>query len=319
MGLPGPALGTPAGGIIICAVPEVVLSTWLRPGEVALRAALSARERSGDILDWLTEGLAAAEEDPELIAIGRGSVPNRDGEIELDAAIMRGDTLAAGAVCGLQGILPAIRAARWVMERTEHVMLCGGQARRFAIEQGLRPQNTMTAEAIRRYDEWRNAGPGRAAYVHSIEDEGLSPTEPIHDTITMLALKDGLCAAASSTSGKPFKLPGRVGDSPIVGAGIYADDEVGCAGATGWGEELWKACASFRAVQLMEQGRSAQEACEATVDHMKRRQPGCLALPCVVLALRRDGDLGAAVIGGEFDLWVEDGSGPRSIHYDDRA
>jgi isoaspartyl peptidase/L-asparaginase-like protein (Ntn-hydrolase superfamily) len=297
-------------------MPDVVLSTWLRPGEVAMKAALESRQNGGDLLDWLTEGLAAAEADPDLIAIGRGSVPNSDGELELDASIMRGDTLDAGAVCGLQGIAPAIRVARKVMEETEHVMICGRHARRFAIQHGFNPENTMTAESIRRYEEWRKSPEGCYAYVHTIEDE---VHEPPHDTVTMLGLSGGRLAAASSTSGMPFKLPGRVGDSPIIGAGIYADDEIGAAGATGWGEELWKAAASFRAVNWMEQGRTAQEACEAVVDHMARRHPGVLAKPSVVLALRKDGDFGAAVIGGDFDLWVTDEQGTRSIVHHARA
>ncbi len=285
-----------------------MLSTWKRPGEVAIQAAEAAQKNGGELLDWLEQGLATAENDPELIAIGRGSVPNSDGDLELDASVMRGDTLNAGAVCGVRGILPVISVARMVMEKTEHVMLCGDQARRFAIENGIPPQNLMTAEALKRFDTWV-ADPERAArYVHTSED-------PPHDTITMLGLHGGSCIAASSTSGMPFKLPGRVGDSPIVGAGIYADDEVGCAGATGWGEELWKACASFRTVEGMRRGLSPTEACEETIRHMMRRQPGCIDKPCVVLALNMKGEYGAAVSGGEFDLWVSGDGETRSLHY----
>jgi len=275
-----------------------LLSTWQEPGQVAIEAGWEARKSGADLLTTLERGLAAAELDPSLMAIGLGSLPNADGELELDAAIMDGRDLRAGAVCAVRGICPVISVAKDVMEKTPHVMLAGGQARRFAIRYGHLPQNLMTAENIRHYDEWRK-DPLREEkrYVHSTaEDHG--------DTVTMLGLEDGHCAAASSTSGWSWKLPGRVGDSPIVGAGIYADDEVGCAGATGLGEELWKAVASFRAVEFMRQGRTAQEACEEVVRQMVRRQPRSLEMMCVVLAIRTDGDFGAATTTGEFPLWI---------------
>lgn len=275
---------------------RTILATWLRPGEVALNAAVEKSLQGGSVLDALEAGLAAAEDDPDLIAIGRGSVPNTDGELELDASVMMGSDLRAGAVCALRGILPAISVARMVMEKTEHVMLAGDQARRFAIQNGLTPQNLATPEMCRRYELWlRNEA--NDAYVHSADD-------PPHDTVTMLGLEDGKFVAASSTSGMPFKLPGRVGDSPIVGAGIYADDEMGAAGATGLGEVLWKQCASFATVEAMGRGLSAQEACDETVSNMLRRQPISRTKPCVVLALDKQGGFGAATTEGEFDLWV---------------
>lgn len=280
------------------------MSTWYRPGKVAIDAAIARSIQGGSLVDCLETGLAAAEDDPSLIAIGRGSLPNTDGEIELDAAIMEGHDLSAGAVCAVRGILPTITIARWVKERTDHVMLAGDQARRFAIEQGLVPQNLSTAEMVRRYELFMAEPDKSKAYVHTIDD---SPyPEPAHDTVTMLGRDDDTFVAASSTSGFPFKVPGRVGDSPIVGAGIYADDEAGCAGATGLGEELWKACASFRAVEHMRNGLSAQEACDAVVDQMVRRQPKSHEKPCVVLALDKHGGCGAALTMDIFDLWVYD-------------
>lgn len=271
-----------------------ILATWNEPGKVAIDAASRKLASGGSLMDCLESGLSAAEDDPTLIAIGRGSLPNSDGELELDASIMDGKDLSAGAVCAMRGILPAISVARWVKERTSHVMLAGDQARRFAIEQGLQPQNLMTAESIRLYEEWKSNPNSLEKYLHSV-----------HDTVTMLGVEEpGHMVAASSTSGWSYKKPGRVGDSPIIGAGIYADDEGGAAGATGLGEELWKACASFRTVESMKRGLSPQEACEETIRHMIRRQPRCLEMACVVLALSPDGRYGAATTKDVFHLWI---------------
>jgi N4-(beta-N-acetylglucosaminyl)-L-asparaginase len=279
---------------------SLILATWEECGPIALGAAKEALGKGGSLLDALEQGLVACEEDERLIAIGRGSLPNSDGDLELDASIMEGASLEAGAVCGVQGICPVISVARKVMEKTPHVMLCGDQARRFALEEGFPGRSLMTTENVRRYEEWQANGSKvmtKGQYVHSAKDEP-------HDTVTMLGLIEGRCAAASSTSGMPWKKPGRVGDSPIVGAGIYADDEAGAAGATGWGEMLWRAGASLRAVENMRQGMSAQAACEAVIRHMGRRMTDPFRLPCVVLAVGMDGSYGAACGGGPFPLWV---------------
>lgn len=270
-----------------------ILSTWKEPGEVAIRAAWDKRQAGGGLIDSLEAGLAAAELDPNLIMIGLGSLPNAEGDLELDASIMRGSDLMCGAVCAVRNIVPVISLARKVMEDTPHVMIAGDQARRYAIEQGFEPRQTLTAEVIERWEEWRQSPERIKVYEHSHSD-----------TVTMIGLDDGHMVAASSTSGLPFKQPGRVGDSPIFGAGIYADDEIGSAGATGNGEELWKAVASFRAVEFMRQGMSPQSACEAVIQQMTRRQSKALELPCVVFAMNRDGDIGAATTKGTFDLWV---------------
>lgn len=278
---------------------EVILATWKEPGPVALDAAKLCREGGGDLRDVLEAGLTACEMDPTLVAIGLGALPNSDGELELDASIMDGSDLSAGAVCSVRGIVPVISVARKVLEETPHVMLAGDQARRFAIEKGFHPQNLMTAECIRHYNEWKEKQPSGIDYVHSLPKDS-------HDTVTMIGWEaPGHLVAASSTSGISYKMPGRVGDSPIIGAGIYADDESGAAGATGLGEELWKAMASFRTVENMRKGMSAQEACEETVRQMIRRQPASVEIMCVVLAVRNDGDYGAATTVGDFHLWSD--------------
>lgn len=287
-----------------------LLATWREPGPVALSAAEAALSSGKDLKSAIEAGLAACELDPTLIAIGLGSLPNSDGELELDAAIMDGHDLSAGAVCSVRGIVPVISVARKVMEETRHVMLSGDQARRFAISKGFRPQNLMTEENCRLYREWQESPEGTTdSYRHAVVDGNNHG-----DTVTMLGLESGPhMIAASSTSGLQWKLPGRVGDSPIVGAGIYADDEVGSAGATGLGEELWKACASFRTVEAMRRGMSPLEACRDTIRHMKRRQKHACDMPCVVLAMNVDGEFGAAATVGEFPLWVSQG-GKQSLH-----
>ncbi len=270
-----------------------ILSTWREPGEVAIRAAWAKKAAGGGLMDSLEAGLAAAELDPNLIMIGLGSLPNAEGDLELDASMMRGSDLMCGAVCAVRNIVPVISLARKVMEDTPHVMIAGDQARRYAIEQGFEPRQTLTARVIEKWEEWRESPERIRVYEHSHSD-----------TVTMLGLMDGKLAAASSTSGLPFKQPGRVGDSPIFGAGIYADDEVGAAGATGNGEELWKAVASFRAVENMRQGMTPQEACVAVVKHMIRRQTKSQELPCVVFAMAPDGTYGAAATKEDFPMWV---------------
>jgi len=276
-----------------------ILATWEKPGKVAIQTAAEALKQGNDLRTVLEKGLAACELDPDLLAIGLGALPNSDGEVELDASMMDGRDLNAGAVCAVRGIVPVISVARRVMEKTPHVMLAGEQARRFAISQGFRPQNLMTAENIKRYDEWKESPAAvEREYVHATD-------EHYGDTVTMIGWESpGHLVAASSTSGLAWKMAGRVGDSPIIGAGIYADDEAGAAGATGFGEELWKAAASFRTVEFMRQGMSAQEACDATVKQMIRRQPRSTDMMCVVFAAAKDGSFGASTTVDEFPLWI---------------
>jgi len=274
-----------------------ILATWREPGEVAVETAWKAYQKGSDLLTSLVKGLGACEEDDTFLLVGRGSLPNSDGALELDAAVMDGADLSAGAVCAVQGICPVIELAQLVKDRTPHIMLAGDQARRFAIEQGLQPRNLMTSANCEKYEEWVRSPENAERFLHTLNHHG--------DTVTMLGHEDSShVVSACSTSGLAWKQPGRVGDSPIIGAGLYADDEVGCAGATGMGEELWRTCAAFRTCENMRRGMTAQEACEATVQQMLRRQPAAVSTPCVVFAMGNDGNYGAATTYGEFQLWI---------------
>jgi isoaspartyl peptidase/L-asparaginase-like protein (Ntn-hydrolase superfamily) len=279
------------------------LATWEKPGEKAIQIAAESHKAGRPLARCLEDGLTAAEDDPEFVAIGRGSLPNSEGVIELDASIMDGRDLNCGAVCAMQDILPAIKVARLVMENTPHNLIAGDQARRFAIQHGIQPQDLSTPRSREHYQMYLDSPERAKEYIHTLDD---NPP----DTVTMLGIEDGPhLIAASSTSGLGYKLPGRVGDSPIVGAGIYADDEAGAAGATGWGEDLWKACVSVRVVDQMRAGKNAQEACDTVIREMVRRRPDTAGRHSVVIALDRDGGHGVAVVGKKFDLWVyEDGA-----------
>lgn len=237
----------------------LVISTWEQPAANA--AAQTVLNRGGRALDAVEAGVKVPEADPENMTVGYGGRPDRDGHVTLDACIMdeKGN---AGSVTFLEHIMHPISVARAVMEKTPHVMLSGEGALNFALSQGFKKQNLLTPKAEKEWREWVKT----AHYKPIVNVER-------HDTIGMLAIdSQGNISGACTTSGLAYKMRGRVGDSPIIGAGLFVDNEIGGACATGLGELVMRTCGSFLVVELMRQGRTPQQACEEAALRIVKKQ-----------------------------------------------
>ncbi|MCC6728490.1 MAG: N(4)-(beta-N-acetylglucosaminyl)-L-asparaginase [Chthonomonadales bacterium] len=272
----------------------VIIATW-HFGQPACAAGWQVLEAGGRALDAIEAAANVTEEDPGVASVGYGGLPNADGVVELDAAIMDGPTHATGAVAGLSGIRRPISVARRVMERTPHALLVGANARRFALAQGFPETDLLTSDALGRWRAWAASDrAAEAAHFYRAPDDS-------HDTIGLCALdRGGDLAVGCTTSGLAWKLPGRVGDSPIVGSGLYVDNGVGAAAATGNGDEILKVCLSYRVVMSMDRGLSAQEACEEAVRYLLRKRPAHQAHGAACIALRADGTIGSAATAEGF-------------------
>ncbi|KAB2660261.1 MAG: N(4)-(beta-N-acetylglucosaminyl)-L-asparaginase [Verrucomicrobia bacterium] len=265
----------------------LVVSTWPF-GKVSNDAAMKILLAGGSILDAVEKGIWVTESDRGNSSVGLGGMPNAAGVVQLDACIMSGPGHRAGSVAAIEGIAHPISAARRVMEKTPHVMLVGEGARMFALEEGLESIENNTAE---RYKAWREK---RAAEKASPKDSK-KKNPGNHDTIALLVLgADGNIAGGCSTSGWGGKLPGRVGDSPIIGGGLYVDNEVGAAGATGLGENVMRYCGSFLVVELMRQGLTPEEACLEALRRIARQDPKGTGISVSFVALDKKGRYGAA-------------------------
>lgn len=239
----------------------VVIATW-GPNVKAAAAAWEVLARGGRALDAVEAGARIPEADPEDTSVGYGGFPDNAGQVTLDACIMD-EFGRAGSVCFLRDILHPVSVARLVMEKTPHVMLSGEGAYRFALEQGFEPVNLLTERAQKAWEEWKV----RSEYKPKINVER-------HDTIGILAVDgQGRVSGACTTSGLAFKMPGRVGDSPIIGAGMYVDNAVGAAAATGLGELVLRTLGSFVVVEEMRRGRHPQKAAEIAVKRIADKYP----------------------------------------------
>ena len=269
----------------------LVVSTW-NHGIDANEAAWKILDAGGRALDAVEKGVMVVEADPTIQSVGYGGLPDRDGHVTLDACIMD-ETGNAGSVCFLQNIKHPIGVARRVMEKTPHVMLAGEGARRFAVEQGFPEEDLLTDGARKAWQNWlkeKDYTPWAPLHDPSVKGQ----PDPNHDTISMLALdQEGNLSGSCTTSGLAYKMHGRVGDSPIIGAALFVDNEVGAACATGVGEEVMKTLGSFLIVELIRQGASPQEACEEGIRRILARHDDLGDVQVGYLALDKLGRVGA--------------------------
>lgn len=267
----------------------MVISTW-KNGVQANNAAMEKIVAGQRALDAVEAGVRIVEADPDDMSVGYGGRPDREGNVTLDACIMdeNGD---CGSVCALEHIMHPISVARKVMEETPHVMLAGDGALQFALEKGFKKENLLTEKAREEWKEWLR----KSEYKPVINIEN-------HDTIGMIAIDlNGNIAGACTTSGVAYKMRGRVGDSPIIGAGMFCDNEVGGAVATGTGELVMKTLGTFLVVEMMRNGLTPQEAVETAVGRFIKKIPGYREHQVGYLAVNKKGESGAYSIQPGFN------------------
>ncbi|HKI79519.1 MAG TPA: N(4)-(beta-N-acetylglucosaminyl)-L-asparaginase [Ignavibacteriaceae bacterium] len=269
----------------------VVISTW-NHGIPANAAAWEILSKNGRALDAVENGVRVTESDPKITSVGYGGWPDRDGHVTLDACIMD-ENLNGGSVAFLEHIKNPISVARLVMEKTPHVMLVGEGALQYALENGFKKENLLTEESKRVWQEW-------------LKKHNYKPIdENNHDTIGMVALDNsGNLSGACTTSGMAWKIHGRVGDSPILGAGLYVDNEVGGAASTGVGEAVMRTCGSYLVVELMRGGKSPDEACKIAVERIMNRNMKYDGLQVGFIALNKNGEVGGYAIKKGFQYAV---------------
>ena len=280
----------------------IVISTW-NFGLAANAAAWKILGAGGRALDGVEVGAKVPEADPNEHSVGYGGLPDRDGNVTLDACIMdeKGN---CGSVAFLQHIKHPISVARMVMEKTPHVMLVGEGALKFALANGFKKTKLLTKESEKLWKEWTK----KADYKPVINVEN-------HDTIGIVALDvNGNLSGACTTSGLAYKMHGRVGDSPIIGAGLYVDNEVGAATATGVGEEVIRIVGCHLVVELMRQGNPPGEACRLAVERIVKKNPEkARDIQVGFLALNKAGQYGAYCLQKGFNYAVHDQTGNRLI------
>jgi isoaspartyl peptidase/L-asparaginase-like protein (Ntn-hydrolase superfamily) len=281
----------------------VVISTW-KHGAPANNKAWEILSSGGYALDAVEAGVRVTEADPNVHTVGKGGFPDAKGKITLDAGIMneKGD---AGSVAYLQKIMHPISVARLVMEKTPHVMLVGKGAQRFALQNGFEKEKLLTKKIKKTWREWKKK---EKEFNSVLNIENLINQN--HDTIGMLAVdENGRICGACTSSGMAFKMQGRVGDSPIIGAGLYIDGEIGGAVATGTGELVMKTLGSFLIVEMMRNGMSPQRACEEAVRRIVKKNPDYESYQIGYVALAKNGTFGAFSLQPGFDFAIKNNNG----------
>ncbi|RMF68966.1 MAG: asparaginase [Calditrichaeota bacterium] len=282
-------------------LPIILCSRGEKWGKKVLTPAFEALHTTGHILDAVEKGANVVELDPEDMTVGYGGLPNEEGVVQLDASVMYGPTHNCGSVAALERIKTPCSVARLVMERTDHMLLVGEGALRFAKAHGFKEEDLLTDKARLRWLKWKEN--------LSEEDDWFPPADGKYEkeeerstgTINVLGIDgDGNVAGITTTSGLAWKIPGRVGDSPIIGAGLYVDNEVGAAGATGRGEEVIRTCGSFFVIEKMRNGMSPQEACEAICKRIIdiNGGPKKVNFTDKFVAVSKNGEVGCAAIMG---------------------
>lgn len=286
----------------------IVLSTW-NFGLKANVAAWEVLSKNGKSLDAVEAGVKIPEGDPTERSVGYGGRPDRDGRVTLDACIMD-ENANIGSVACLEFIKHPISVARAVMEKTPHVMLVGDGALQFALSQGFKKENLLTDESEKEWKEW-------------LKNSNYKPIVNIenHDTIGMIALDaNGDLSGACTTSGMAFKMHGRIGDSPIIGAGLYVDNEIGAATATGHGEEVIRIAGCHLVVELMRQGKSPEAACKEAVSRVvkltEKRKKNLKDIQVGFIALNKKGQYGSYCVQSGFNYAVYNSKGNNLINAD---
>ncbi|MFT5757613.1 MAG: N4-(beta-N-acetylglucosaminyl)-L-asparaginase [Alteromonadaceae bacterium] len=288
----------------VMVVKPIVVSTW-QHGLAANEAAWQLLKSGAKAIDAVEQGVRIPEADPEVRTVGYGGYPDREGKVTLDACIMD-ENQNCGAVAFLQNIKHPISVARLVMDKTPHVMLVGEGALQFAKEQGFKEENLLTKKAEMDWKAWLL----KSKYEPVINIEN-------HDTIGMLALDaHGNLSGACTTSGAAYKMSGRVGDSPIIGAGLYVDNDIGAATATGMGELMIKTVGCHLVVEMMRQGMSPTQACQAAVKRIADKLGDYKEFQVGFLALNKAGEYGSYCIQSGFNYAVTDKSGNKLLDAD---
>jgi N4-(beta-N-acetylglucosaminyl)-L-asparaginase len=274
----------------------IVLSTWSH-GLAANDGAWTVLQNGGSALDAVEKGVRVTESDRTNRSVGIGGRPDRDGHVTLDACIMNHES-KCGAVGFVEGFEHPVSIARAVMEHTQHVMLVGEGAEDFAKDAGFVKMKTPIKEVKKDYKDWKKEN----------KDQFVKPiiNHENHDTIGMIAMDEfGNLSGSCTTSGWAYKLHGRLGDSPIIGAGLFVDNEIGAAVATGLGEAIIRIAGSHTVVEMMRLGYSPQESCEIAVKRIIEKHEDLTGLQCGFLALNKNGDYGGFSVYNGFNYAVK--------------